>query len=409
MELSLCMIVRDEAANLPACLDSVQDLVDEIVIIDTGSTDHTITVAQTYGARVESYTWQHDFAIARNYALEFAQGEWILVLDADEILNTEVIPHIAQLISQDQYLLINLVRQEIGASQSPYSLVSRLFRKHPQIKFTRPYHAIIDDSVEAIRQTENYWQVVNLPMVAIKHYGYSRSVINQKNKFSLAAAAMEKFYASHPNDPYVCNKLGALYIASGDLLKGIKLLENGLLNYEQNHDNSDDQLGYELHYHLGLAYCRNSQWEDSLFHYQMAIQADIFAILKLGAYNNLGNLLLNVGNYQDAKIAYEAVISIDPNLAIGYYNLGLACKGMNDLSGAIANYSKSIEIHPEYAEAYQNLGVVLLKLGNINSSLEALQTAINLHEKQGNFAESQKLISNLKDMGFLSTYSSNYN
>lgn len=396
MELSLCMIVRDEATNLPACLDSVQDLVDEIVIVDTGSTDHTIAIAESYGARVESYPWQNDFAIARNYGLQFAQGEWILVLDADEILDADVIPQIGQLINQDQYILINLVRQEVGAIQSPYSLVSRLFRKHPQIKFSRPYHAMIDDSVEAICQAENYWQVINLPMVAIKHYGYSRSVINQKNKSLFAEATMEKFYASNPDDPYVCNKLGALYIANGDLAKGIKLLENGL----KNHGNSDDQLGYELHYHLGLAYSHNSQWEDALFHYQIAIQSNIFAILKLGSYNNLGNLLLNVGNYQDAKIAYETLISIDPNLAIGYYNLGLACRGMNDLAGAIANYTKAIEISPEYAEAHQNLGVVWLKLGNISKSLEALQIAVDLHKKQGNLTESEKIISNLKTMGF---------
>lgn len=405
MELSLCMIVRDEATNLPACLDSVQDLVDEMIIVDTGSTDNTIDIAEAYGAKVESYTWQNDFAIARNYGLQFAQGEWILVLDADEILDADVIPQIIELINQDQYILINLVRQEVGASQSPYSLVSRLFRKHPQIKFSRPYHAMIDDSVEAIRQVENYWQVINLPMVAIKHYGYSRNVINQKNKSLLAASAMEKFYASNPQDPYVCNKLGALYLANGDVVKGIKLLEKGLANYENNHDNSNNQLGYELHYHLGLGYYHNSQWEDSLFHYQIAVQANIFAVLKLGAYNNLGNLLLNVGNYYDAKIAYEAVITIDPNLAIGYYNLGLACKGMNDLPGAIANYSKAIEISPEYAEAHQNLGVVWLKLGKIDDGLESLQTAIDLHKKQGNLAESKKLITSLKTMGFLPTHS----
>ena len=89
MKLSLCMIVRDEEADLPTCLESVKGVVDEICIVDTGSNDRTVAIAEGYGARVEHFTWCDDFSAARNASLAMAQGDWILVLDADEILENQ--------------------------------------------------------------------------------------------------------------------------------------------------------------------------------------------------------------------------------------------------------------------------------------------------------------------------------
>ncbi len=88
VRLSLSMIVKNEAQNLAHCLDSVRDLVDEMVILDTGSTDGTVEIARGYGACVESFTWIDDFAAARNACLEHCTGDWILVLDADEAIDS---------------------------------------------------------------------------------------------------------------------------------------------------------------------------------------------------------------------------------------------------------------------------------------------------------------------------------
>jgi len=82
--LSLCMIVKNEELHLARCLKSVRGLADEMILVDTGSTDRTVEVARSYGARVFHFTWQDDFSLARNHSLEAASGEWILVLDADE-------------------------------------------------------------------------------------------------------------------------------------------------------------------------------------------------------------------------------------------------------------------------------------------------------------------------------------
>ncbi len=83
------MIVRNESAHLADCLGSVADLVDEIVVVDTGSTDGTRDLAARFGARVYEFTWVDSFAAARNESLRHATGDWIFWLDGDEFLDEE--------------------------------------------------------------------------------------------------------------------------------------------------------------------------------------------------------------------------------------------------------------------------------------------------------------------------------
>ncbi len=82
--VSAAMIVRNEARFLAGCLDSLAGLVDEIVVVDTGSTDHSPDIAAAHGARVHHHAWREDFSAARNEALDCAVGDWILYIDADE-------------------------------------------------------------------------------------------------------------------------------------------------------------------------------------------------------------------------------------------------------------------------------------------------------------------------------------
>lgn len=389
------MIVKNEEASLPACLRSVKDVVDEMVVLDTGSTDHTLEIAQEFGAKVHHFEWCNDFSVARNHALKYVQGDWILVLDADEVLLPEIIPSLKQAIKSDRHILINLLRQEVGASQSPYSLVSRLFRHHPDICFSRPYHALVDDSVAQLVQREPQWQVGYLPDLAMLHYGYQPGAIASRNKLAKAQAAMEGFLATHPTDPYVCSKLGGLYIQIGKLSQAIELLERGLKASPQ----ADTAVMYELHYHLGNAYTEEQNFAQAMQHYQAAIQQPILPKLKLDAYNNLGNLLKAVGDLTSAKMAYETALQIDPSFAIGYYNLGMTLKAMGLLGDALTAYRKAIDLNPNYADAYQNLGVVLMKTGDVFGSLAAFRQAIALHQQQ-NPTEAQRLIQGLQEMGF---------
>lgn len=394
MKLSFCAIVKNEEASLPSCLSSVKDVVDEMVVLDTGSSDRTSEIAKEFGARVYHFQWCNDFSVARNESLKYVQGEWVLVLDADEVLKPEIVPQLKQVILLPQYLVVNLVRHEIGAQQSPYSLVSRLFRNHPEVRFSRPYHAMIDDSVALLLEREPHWQIGSLPDVAILHYGYQPGAIASRNKLQTAKATMEGYLAKHPNDPYVCNKLGALYLEVGEISRGIQLLQRGLAA-----KSIDAGVLYELHYHLGIAYESLQRLNLAEFNYQAATKLPILPKLKLGAYNNLGNVLKAVGKLEAAKTAYETALKIDPNFAAGYYNLGMTLKQMGRFEDAIAAYQQAIKLNPNYAEAYQNLGVVYLKNGNVSESLAAFKRAIALHQ-QHNPDEAARLRQGLKEMGF---------
>lgn len=395
MKLSLCAIALNEEVALPKCLSSVQGVVDEIVLLDTGSSDRTIEIALSFGAKVYDYKWCNDFSAARNEALKYVQGDWVLVLDADEVLVPEIIPNLQQAIANETYLLINLLRREVGATSSPYSLVSRMFRRHADIYFSRPYHALVDDSVALILEREPHWKIGNLPGVAIDHVGYQKNAIASLNKFDKAKAAMEGFLTAHPQDPYVCSKLGALYIEQDLLPKGIELLERGLQFVDVNAD-----IAYELHYHLGIAYNRLQKPQKAIAHYESAIACNVYPMLKLGAYNNLGALKRANGDLNAAKTAFQTALEIDPNFATGYYNLGLTLKAMGNFTGAIAAYNKATSINPSYADAYQNLGVVLLKAGLVTDSLAAFNQAISLHDEQ-NPTAAQQLRQGLQELGLI--------
>jgi tetratricopeptide (TPR) repeat protein len=388
------MIVKNEEYSLPQTLKSVKEVVDEMIVLDTGSTDRTVEIAKELGAEVYHFEWCNDFSAARNESLKYVQGKWVLVLDADEVLTPSIVPEMKQAMNSDRHLVINLVRQEVGASQSPYSLVSRLFRNHPEVRFSRPYHAMVDDSVQELLQREPHWQVVSLSTVAILHYGYQPGAIAALDKYTRARTAMEGFLASHPNDAYVCSKLGALYIQIGQLNEGIELLERGLTSTQV-----EPPVLFELHYHLGNAYTRLKNFNLALEHYKAAIQQPILSQLKLGAYNNLGNLLLSAGDLTTAKTAYETTLKIDPSFAAGHNNLGMTLKALGRMEEAIASYQKAIKLNPDYADAYQNLGVVLLKIGRVPESLSAFANAIALHESQ-NPAEAQRLRQGLQEIGF---------
>ena len=226
--LSLSMIVRDEEQQLGACLESVKGFCDELVVVDTGSTDNTIAIAKEAGARVEAIEWPGDFTPARNKALEFVSGDWVLVLDADELLLDDVKPALQALMAQPDVLVINLLRYEDGAVQSPYSSVSRLFRKHPAIQWSRAYHSMIDDSVEELLKSESQWRVVDCAEPALFHTGYRPEQLIAGNKANRLREAMEAELASKPGDPYACAKLGGLEVDQGNTTRGLALLEMGL-------------------------------------------------------------------------------------------------------------------------------------------------------------------------------------
>jgi hypothetical protein len=172
--LSLCMIVRDEAANLPACLDSVAGLADDLVVVDTGSTDATRDIARARGARVIEAQWTGDFAAARNLALAEARGEWILVLDADETLSPASRIRLHELVSAPgrAHSAYNLVQKNRLADGGHVSVhIVRLFPNDPRVRFERAIHEQVNTSLEraGIRIVDTD--------IAFDHSGYASATV----------------------------------------------------------------------------------------------------------------------------------------------------------------------------------------------------------------------------------------
>lgn len=375
--LSLSMIVRDEATRLQACLESVRDLVDEMVVVDTGSRDDTAAIAAACGATVHHRSWPGDFAPARNQALELVRGDWVLVLDADERLRPEAKEPLRLLMQEPEALLVNLLRIELGAAQSPYSSVSRLFRRHATIRWSGAYHAMVDDSVAALLRDEPHWRVLECPEPALLHDGYRPDLLADGRKARQLRQAMEAELRRRPNDPYACAKLGGLELSEGRSNRAIRLLRRGLAACPP--EAAAER--YELLLHLGLAEAASDP-SRARRHYTTALALPLDARLSLGARLNLAILELRLGNGPAALAQARQVTATAPEFALGWTQLGLIQRQLGDLHAAIAAYRQAIALAPEHAETHQNLAAACLLAGDIRGARRGFRRAITLLQEQ---------------------------
>jgi len=177
--LSLCMIVRDEEKWITACLDSVRDAADEMIVVDTGSRDATPELAERCGAKVYAFAWNDDFAEARNFSLDRASGDWILLLDADERLDPAGRPAIRDILGSDLRLASLTVVNYYGGdppdpARSNRLAQYRLFRNSPKLRFKGAIHEQLERVPELTPAS-----VVRLPAV-IHHYGYMDGPVREK-------------------------------------------------------------------------------------------------------------------------------------------------------------------------------------------------------------------------------------
>jgi len=206
-KVSLTMIVRNEGHNLPHCLKSVSGIFDEIVIVDTGSTDNTKDIAVSFGATVIDFAWIDDFAAARNVALDNATGDYVLWLDADDVIESaereklEILLKQLNPYSNDAYVL----RCVCDTSDGGKLVVDqpRLFPRREGVRWERRIHEVINAALDragiAIKWTD----------IIVRHSGYANPIIHeQKRQRNLVLLHRE--LAEHPNDPFIYYYLGTL-------------------------------------------------------------------------------------------------------------------------------------------------------------------------------------------------------
>ncbi len=197
-KLSLSMIVKNEEANLRECLESVAGIVDEIVLVDTGSTDSTLKIAEEFNATIYHFDWINDFSAARNFALSKSTGDWILYLDADERLVRRSKSELLNIVKKDTLLgvncLINNVDEVTGTPK--FMKYIRLFHNSQNISFTGKAHEQIEASLNA-----NNYSVVN-SKIEIIHLGYNVDNAGLKEKANRNLLPLLAEYQSNPSSYY---------------------------------------------------------------------------------------------------------------------------------------------------------------------------------------------------------------
>jgi tetratricopeptide (TPR) repeat protein len=209
------MIVKDEEEMLPSCLESVRGAVDEIIVVDTGSSDRSKAIAQEHGAMVVDFTWCDDFAAARNAGLERASGDWILFLDADEALEATAREQIRSwtAVSGCDGLFLNIHNYtgsgQQGATVNP---VLRLFRNAPEHRFKGRIHEQIAAAI-CERNPEAAFHITDM---VIHHYGYQTVVVERKDKVNRNLRLLQQAVVEEPEQPFHHYNLGVEYLRVGE-------------------------------------------------------------------------------------------------------------------------------------------------------------------------------------------------
>lgn len=250
--LTLSMIVKNEEKYLQECLESVQNIADEIVIVDTGSIDNTLEIAKKFNSKIFNYKWTNDFADARNFALSKSTGNWILYLDADERVSTNSINEIKKIIHRKDNLAVYCNVKSVDNNLGFPNLMKyvRLFRNHPKVKFTGSVHEQIDESLEKI----NYKFIDS--NIEIVHLGYDISYEEIKKKAQRNLEILLNDYKTKPTS-YTAFQIGQTYGMLNEKEKAFEYF-NYTLNNKQLHTN---YRAHALRYNAAIYLERNSLQE----------------------------------------------------------------------------------------------------------------------------------------------------
>lgn len=340
--ISLCMIVKNEQAYLGPCLNAIKNLVDEIIVVDTGSSDRSADIARVYGAQVFTRQWQDDFSVARNASLGKAHGDWILILDADEVIAPQdfaalkqmVLPHKenprAYSFQTRNYLnLANAMdwrpndrsypKHETGIGWFPTHKV-RLFPRRDDIRFCYPVHELADPSIRSAGLT------ITPCSIPIHHYGQvneTRNAEKAEHYFTLGYAKLEQM----GNDKAALRELA---VQAGQLARWPEAIElwNRFLAMCP---------GYaEAYANIAGACWQMGRYAEGVAFSEKAIQAE--PDLKEGHYNLAVNLLM-LGEPEKAAAILHHLLQQNPHYLAAYFMLAAACcvKGDTRQSRALLN------------------------------------------------------------------------
>lgn len=377
------MIVRDEAAFLPGCLASLEGLADEVIIVDTGSTDQTVELACASGATVLHQEWQDDFSAPRSLAAQHARGEWILVLDADERIHPQGHQALRKALQaadrQFDIVLLPLYNADrLDASMDavisgenqlmPPQLLPRIFRNIDNIRWNRRVH-------EGPHEWMNHTQRTARPLknVPIVHYGAVPSHRKAQNKNVRNRRLLELDCAQHPEDHGARRHLAYEYLSEGDHQSAKREVAKAYATIRTLTEDNRPGARRPLSVAIVTLHAHYLQQEGKLLEALEALSFSL-ALSRGGLDENHPNL-----TYQQGQI-YEALATqaTEPKLGLGY------------LRDAEQAYRNCIIKHGSFlsealnppqctgSAGWRRLGAVLLKLEQFESARHAFEEAHKL-------------------------------
>ncbi len=328
--LSLCMIVKDEIDYIEECLKKVSPYVDEMIIVDTGSTDGTLEVLEKFDCKVYHFEWCNDFAKARNFSVNKASHNWILFLDADEHVTEFDAEEVRKLTSTNYGEIVGniTIRSFVtNVTNLDVAYIPRIFNKK-FFKFERPIHEQIVPKFNFVIKASNL-------SVTVNHFGYLEDVAKKKDKTNKYKEYLEKSIADK-YDPYLVKHLATGYLNTKDFEKAIEIINEvindtslqkqfyypeavtikikaliGLEKYEE-------ALGLQKYYEvckdsdefmlfMGIIFKNTKQGEPALNIFEYLINKPELTINRLVVINELGDLMMDYELYEEALRWFEKI------------------------------------------------------------------------------------------------------
>jgi len=344
--VSLCMIVKNEEKMLPRALKSVQGVVDEIVVVDTGSTDKTVEIAESFGAKVFHHKWERDFSKARNQSLSYATKEWIFILDADEELVRDDIPLLKEMLQQKSNDLISVSVFNVSEDEGHASFL-------PSIRFFRQsVGARYDGIVHNQLKFDEKKNIVLRGGVKIKHYGYGLSQEEMKKKVQRSRELLIKQLEADPNDPFANMNLAQLYRGES-ATPSAEQCDKIILHAKRVIDNTDPSSADRSHLHL------------------MALHQLASAYFFKAEYDTAREQCLKALEYKPDYL--------DPIITLGYI-----CSQTGKWPEARRWYEKYLHARKDFEDANETQSIILL---NYKSEQNALYGIAEAYEREGNVEE----------------------
>jgi glycosyltransferase involved in cell wall biosynthesis len=395
LTLSLCMIVRDEEEMLPRCLAAIRDAVDEIVVVDTGSTDRTIEIARSFGARVIEHAWTGSFAEARNVSFDAATGDWVMYLDADEVLvagDAERLRAVTTRTWREAFYLVETnFTGELGDGTAVTHNALRVFRNRPEYRFEGRIHEQV-----AHRLPGGLPERLEVTDVRVEHYGYLGVVREAREKARRNIELLERQRDEGEEDSaFLEFNLGSEYAASGENERALRSFEIAWDALREREDRAAYGFVPSLLSRLVRARRINDRPEQALELAGEALEllpgfTDLVyeqaqAARDLGRLDDSEALLERCLEMGDAPSRYSATAGCGSYLAL--VALAAVRRQRGDVAGARGLLARCMDEHPGYVGAVGPYGIAALEDG-----VEPAALIADVERRTGELAPSARFL-----------------